>query len=304
MPQLRDIQYGVQIVIATPGRLNDFLESRQINLSQVSYLVLDEADRMLDMGFEPQIQRIVHNIPPQRQTLFFSATWPREVKQIASQFVTNRTVHVFVGGVEEKMVANKAITQFVEVGLLETLKIAFCVQEPGPCQCIAEVQQAYILPALKKESSKKGFFTRGRMRAQDLPFKWCLESRNGSFHALCASDTSTLHGIKCLSAFSLGAVSSFRIFLLLLVLRNGLPMQILGPHEKLPKLMQILRSKGHGTRVIIFCSTKRMCDQLAGQLGREFQASAIHGDKRQQVGSLSWQKFPSKAPKTYAYSPA
>ena len=155
MPQLRDIQYGVQIVIATPGRLNDFLESRQINLSQVSYLVLDEADRMLDMGFEPQIQRIVHNIPPQRQTLFFSATWPREVKQIASQFVTNRTVHVFVGGVEEKMVANKAITQFVEVGLLETLKIAFCVQEPGPCQCIAEVLQAYILPALKKESSKK-----------------------------------------------------------------------------------------------------------------------------------------------------
>ena len=104
-----------QIVIATPGRLNDFLESRQINLMQVSYLVLDEADRMLDMGFEPQIQRIVRTIPPQRQTLFFSATWPKEVKQIASQFVTNHTVHVFVGGVEEKMVANKAITQYVEV---------------------------------------------------------------------------------------------------------------------------------------------------------------------------------------------
>ena len=114
-PQLRDIQYGVHIVIATPGRLNDFLESRQINLQQVSYLVLDEADRMLDMGFEPQIQRIVRTIPPQRQTLFFSATWPKEVKQIASQFVTNHTVHVFVGGVEEKLVANKAITQNVEV---------------------------------------------------------------------------------------------------------------------------------------------------------------------------------------------
>lgn len=114
-PQLRDIQYGVQIVIATPGRLNDFLESRQINLSQVSYLVLDEADRMLDMGFEPQIQRIVRTIPMHRQTLFFSATWPKEVKAIAAQFVTNHTVHVFVGGVEEKLVANKAITQIVEV---------------------------------------------------------------------------------------------------------------------------------------------------------------------------------------------
>ena len=55
-PQLRDLQYGVQIVIATPGRLNDFLESGQVRLNQVSYLVLDEADRMLDMGFEPQVR--------------------------------------------------------------------------------------------------------------------------------------------------------------------------------------------------------------------------------------------------------
>ena len=52
--QLRDLQRGVHLIIATPGRLNDFLEGRQVNLAQVSYLVLDEADRMLDMGFEPQ----------------------------------------------------------------------------------------------------------------------------------------------------------------------------------------------------------------------------------------------------------
>jgi ATP-dependent RNA helicase DDX5/DBP2 len=57
----------------------------------------------------------VASIPPQRQTLFFSATWPREVKQIASQFVRHRPVSIFVGGVEERLVANKAITQFVEV---------------------------------------------------------------------------------------------------------------------------------------------------------------------------------------------
>jgi len=74
-PQARDLQYGVQICIATPGRLNDFLESGQVRLGQVSYLVLDEADRMLDMGFEPQIQKIVRVIPRQRQTLFFRSVW-------------------------------------------------------------------------------------------------------------------------------------------------------------------------------------------------------------------------------------
>lgn len=59
------------------------------------------------MGFEPQIQQIVAQLPPQRQTLFFSATWPKEVKAIAAQFVINDTVHIFIGGVEEKLVANK-----------------------------------------------------------------------------------------------------------------------------------------------------------------------------------------------------
>lgn len=81
-PQLRDLNWGCQIVIATPGRLNDFLEAGQVRLEQVSYLVLDEADRMLDMGFEPQIQRIVARLPQHRQTLFFSATWPKEVRTV------------------------------------------------------------------------------------------------------------------------------------------------------------------------------------------------------------------------------
>ena len=86
-PQLRDIENGCEIVIATPGRLIDFLEAGKMNLQRVTYLCLDEADRMLDMGFEPQIRRIVEqdNMPPpgKRQTLMFSATFPKEIQMLA-----------------------------------------------------------------------------------------------------------------------------------------------------------------------------------------------------------------------------
>ncbi|XP_010420104.1 PREDICTED: DEAD-box ATP-dependent RNA helicase 46-like isoform X1 [Camelina sativa] len=167
-PQLKEIERGVDIVVATPGRLNDILEMRRISLHQVSYLVLDEADRMLDMGFEPQIRKIVKEVPTKRQTLMYTATWPKEVRKIASDLLVN-PAQVNIGNVDE-LVANKSITQTVEV---------------------------------------------------------------------------------------------------------------LAPMEKHTRLEQILRSQQPGSKIIIFCSTKRMCDQLARNLTRTFGAAAIHGDKSQ-----------------------
>uniref|UniRef100_A0A0E0C3F3 RNA helicase n=1 Tax=Oryza meridionalis TaxID=40149 RepID=A0A0E0C3F3_9ORYZ len=167
-PQLRDLDRGVDVVVATPGRLNDILEMRRISLKQVSYLVLDEADRMLDMGFEPQIRKIVKEIPPRRQTLMYTATWPKEVRRIAEDLLVH-PVQVTIGSVDE-LVANSAITQNVE---------------------------------------------------------------------------------------------------------------LITPSEKLRRLEQILRSQDSGSKVLIFCTTKRMCDQLARTLTRQFGASAIHGDKSQ-----------------------
>ena len=80
---------GIEIVIATPGRLWDLCAANVIDLSSVSYLVLDEADRMLDMGFEPQIKKILIDIRPDRQTVMMSATWPSEVRRLAINYMTN-----------------------------------------------------------------------------------------------------------------------------------------------------------------------------------------------------------------------
>lgn len=77
------------IIIACPGRLIDFVEEGTIKLHNISYLVLDEADRMLDMGFEPQIRKIVEKIPKNRQTLMWSATWPKEVRKLAEDFLVD-----------------------------------------------------------------------------------------------------------------------------------------------------------------------------------------------------------------------
>lgn len=110
--QIRDLARGVEVVIATPGRLIDLLESGKTNLRRVTYLVLDEADRMLDMGFEPQIRKIIGQIRPDRQTCMWSATWPKEVRQLASDYQQN-FIQVNVGSHE--LSANHRIHQIVEV---------------------------------------------------------------------------------------------------------------------------------------------------------------------------------------------
>ncbi|MFT7797740.1 putative ATP-dependent RNA helicase DDX5 isoform X1 [Arapaima gigas] len=111
-PQIRDLERGVEICIATPGRLIDFLEAGKTNLRRCTYLVLDEADRMLDMGFEPQIRKIVDQIRPDRQTLMWSATWPKEVRQLAEDFLKDY-VQINVGALQ--LSANHNILQIVDV---------------------------------------------------------------------------------------------------------------------------------------------------------------------------------------------
>jgi ATP-dependent RNA helicase DDX5/DBP2 len=111
--QMNQLRRGAEIVIATPGRLLDLLDSGVTNLKRVTYLVLDEADRMLDMGFEKQIRKIVSQIRPDRQTLMWSATWPREVQSLARDFCREDPVKITVGS--NQLQANADVTQQVTV---------------------------------------------------------------------------------------------------------------------------------------------------------------------------------------------
>jgi len=86
-PQTLELKTGVEVLIATPGRLLDHIEAKNCVLNQVEYVVLDEADRMLDIGFLPDLQRILSYLPKQRQTLLFSATFSPEIKRLAESYL-------------------------------------------------------------------------------------------------------------------------------------------------------------------------------------------------------------------------
>ena len=94
-PQVTALRRGVDVLVATPGRLLDLMNDGEVDLSRVEMFVLDEADRMLDMGFIPDVRRISSALPRERQTLLFSATQPREIRELATRLL-NKPVEVAV----------------------------------------------------------------------------------------------------------------------------------------------------------------------------------------------------------------
>ncbi|GAB1609143.1 probable ATP-dependent RNA helicase DDX43 isoform X1 [Argonauta hians] len=110
--QIDVLKKGVDIVVATPGRLNDLVESKVVSVKYVSFLVLDEADRMLDLGFEAQIRLFLLDIRPDRQTVMTSATWPPDVQEMADRYMKD-PVKINVGSLE--LTAVHSVEQRVEI---------------------------------------------------------------------------------------------------------------------------------------------------------------------------------------------
>ena len=107
-PQIDELRRGVDILVATPGRLLDHLQQKTVDLRQVEILVLDEADRMLDMGFIPDVRRILAVLPKERQNLLFSATFPEEIRKLAGSFMRDpATVEVARRNTPAELVADR-----------------------------------------------------------------------------------------------------------------------------------------------------------------------------------------------------
>lgn len=137
--QLHDIRRGAQVIIATPGRLCDFLDRRLVRLTAVRHLVLDEADRMLDMGFLPALRRIMADLPAERQTLFFSATIEPSVAHLINQHLQN-PVRIAIGSTtkpaEQVDLHVYEVEQDRKLGLLQSI----LKDEAGPVLVFARTK--------------------------------------------------------------------------------------------------------------------------------------------------------------------
>jgi len=190
--QIRDLQRGSEICVATPGRLLDILEMGKTNFRRCTYVVLDEADRMLDMGFEPQIRKILSQIRPDRQMCMWSATWPDGVKQLAEDFIgSSNFCQINIGS--DKLSANHNIEQHVEClqeyekeeklgNLLNDIdpesKVLVFAETKKKCDNLTTTMRQYGFPAMCIHGDKK-------QEERD----WVLqEFRSGKTQILVATD--------------------------------------------------------------------------------------------------------------------
>jgi ATP-dependent RNA helicase RhlE len=186
--QIRGLRRGVDIVVATPGRLEDLMDRGAFDPSGVTHFVLDEADHMLDLGFYPPIKRIAGSLPRNRQTMLFSATMPPEIETLAKQFLTNPAQ---VKAPQTGITADK-VTQRVTLMAEGDKRDRLCdiLNEQDTGQSLIFVRTKRRADALAKFMAVRGFAVdalHGDMR-QTLRQKVLRNFRSGQLRALIATD--------------------------------------------------------------------------------------------------------------------
>src|SRR5512132_375667 len=187
-PQIEALRSGVDMVVATPGRLIDLMDQRVANLSGIEFLVLDEADRMLDMGFLPPIRRIVKALPQKRQTLMFSASLSREIEQLTQQFQQSPKI-VQIG---RRANPAETITQFA-YEVRQHLKPALLLHLLGDQQfdtvlVFARTKRGADKIARRLESSGIKTDTIHSNRSQNQRLRALKDFKSGAVRVLVATD--------------------------------------------------------------------------------------------------------------------
>jgi ATP-dependent RNA helicase RhlE len=185
--QIRDVQRGVDIVVATPGRLLDLVERRVLRLSSVEILVLDEADRMLDVGFLPDLRRIVQLVPAERQTMLFSATFPPEIVRLANE-VTRDAEHVSVAKQATPNAISQALFPVPEQAKLQVLTQLLRDEEMRSVLVFARTKHRAdrLAEQLRRSNIKAGVIHGNRSQGQRVA---ALEAfRRGHSRVLVATD--------------------------------------------------------------------------------------------------------------------
>jgi ATP-dependent RNA helicase RhlE len=187
-PQMRALRAGVDVVIACPGRLLDLMGQRCGDFSQLQFLVLDEADRMLDMGFLPSIKRIVQQLPKQRQTLMFSATLSREIESLTHEFQRSPKV-VQIG---RRANPAETVTQLVyEVPKhLKTSLLLHLLREPQMNMVLVFSRMKHSADRLARQLEQKGIATATlhSNRSQNQRLKALKDFKSGAVRVLVATD--------------------------------------------------------------------------------------------------------------------
>jgi ATP-dependent RNA helicase RhlE len=199
-PQEHAFRTGVDVLVATPGRLLDHMKSSYAKLDKVEFLVLDEADRMLDMGFLPDIRRIIKSIPAKRQTLFFSATMPGPIAKLASEMLRNPAT------------INLERTSKPATGITQALY-------PVP----QELKSALFLELLKRGDMKEALvFTRTKHRANRLAD---FLAKNGIASERIHGNRSQNQRTEALAGFKSG---KYRVLVATDIAARGIDVEALG----------------------------------------------------------------------------
>ncbi|KAI3741744.1 hypothetical protein L1987_59418 [Smallanthus sonchifolius] len=190
LEQFKELKSGCEIVIATPGRLIDMLKMKALTMLRATYLVLDEADRMFDLGFEPQIKSIVGQIRPDSQKLLFSATMPRKIEKLARE-ILNDPVRVTVG---EIGMANEDITQEVQVLLSDSEKLNWLLEKLPELidngDVLVFASKKATVDEIESQLSQKGFKVAALHGDKDQASRMetLQKFKTGIYHVLVATD--------------------------------------------------------------------------------------------------------------------